>query len=290
MSGWYKQQRDACDRPWAKDPQTVSVYFYLHCHAYVQDQLLRGSIIRRGSCPTSRAAIMEGTGLSDYAVKKGLKNLLAAGEIIVKTSSLGTIVTLCDYDCYDGQTDLFGHNFANESPSQSPNESPSESPTYIEGRRKKEEDKLRSNSVTSKQEREREDEAYEIKKLYNKTFDGVLPEWKRLTKDMVMKIRTCIGRYGRQSVDMVFEQIRREPFSLGENKTGFIANHSFIFDIRNYEGYLGRYELRMKKGEKGAAETQQHTERTEAKQQKKSNGSWIDAYNENNDWRPEDKR
>ena len=57
MSGWYKHDRDMFLRPWAKDPKMVSVYDYLHCVAYVNDGILHGQKIRRGSCLTTRAAI-----------------------------------------------------------------------------------------------------------------------------------------------------------------------------------------------------------------------------------------
>ena len=61
-----------------------------------------------------------------------------------------------------------------------------------------------------------------------------------------MKVETCIQRYGRQSVDMVFDQIKHEPFSLGENTTGFKADFDFIFRIDQYEKYLERYKLRIR--------------------------------------------
>ena len=64
---------------------------------------------------------------------------------------------------------------------------------------------------------------------------------------MVIKVDTCIQRFGRQSVDMVFDQIKHEPFSLGENNTGFKADFDFIFRLDQYEKYLERYKLRIQK-------------------------------------------
>lgn len=119
MSGWWKHDRDMFARPWAKDPKTVSVYDYLHCVAYVCDGMLHGQRIRRGSCPTSRAAIMEATGLSAQEVRTRLKKLLEAGEIIVKPTNFGNIVTSCDYCMFDATNDLFELNLTNgEQPQQ----------------------------------------------------------------------------------------------------------------------------------------------------------------------------
>lgn len=284
MSGWFKHNRNLFDRPWAKDPKMVAVYEYLHCVAYVNDGKLHGHIIRRGSCMTSRKAIMEETGLSDYEVKSRLQKLLEAGEIIVKSTNYGTIITLCDYDGYSETEDLFSLNPSSQLPSQPPANYPANhQPIYIkEGRIT--EDSLRTHFVPSKTERETRDVALEIKNLYNKTFNGILRRWDRLSAEMRIKINTCISRFGRQSVDMVFDQVKHEKFSLGENDTGFIADFAFIFKPNNYDAYLGRYELRMKKGQR------QKPQASEQPQQQVSNGSWLDAYNEDKNWKPNIKK
>ena len=118
------------------------------------------------------------------------------------------------------------------------------------------EDNLRSRYTPSKKRESSKSVALEIKAIYNKIFDGVLRKWERLSTDMTIKVENCISRYGRQSVDMVFDQVKHEKFSLGENNTGFIADFSFIFKLSNYEAYLGRYELRIKQGNKKQQEPQ----------------------------------
>ena len=236
---WYKQDSGLYDRAWAKDPKAVTVYLYLHCAAYVQPGMYHGHLIRRGSCPTSRAAIMEATGLSEYDVKSRLKILLNNNEIILKTSNVGTIATICDYDGYNAQEDLFEQNMSSELPS--------ELPSLIYNKTGEYKNNI-VRSVPSNKERESGKAlVYEIKEIYNRTFSGQLVEWKRLSEKMIIKVETCIQRFGRQSVDMVFDQIKNEPFSLGDNTTGFQADFDFIFRIDQYEKYLERYKLRMSK-------------------------------------------
>lgn len=251
---WYKQDTNVYDRCWTKDSKAVTVYLYLHCAAYVNDGIWHGQLIRRGSCPTSRSAIMEATGLSEYDVKSRLKLLVSCGEILVKISNAGTIVTCCDYDSSVAQESLFEQNMSSELPTQLPselpNELPSQLPTHIYNRITDITDNkiLRSHYIPSKKERESgKSLVYEIKEVYNKTFSGQLIAWKRLSEKMIMKVETCIQRFGRQSVDMVFDQIKHEPFSLGENNTGFKADFDFIFKVDQYEKYLERYKLRMSK-------------------------------------------
>jgi len=250
---WYKQNCNLFERPWAKDAKMVAVYVYLHCNAYVQDGRLHGQIVRRGSCPTSRSAIMEGTGLSEHDVKLRLEKLLQEGEIILNSSNLGTIITLCDYDSYN-DSNVFFDDFSS---SQSPNEAPANHPTkhqlitqpiYNKTEEYKTEDNLIS-LTPYKNERESSDVALEVKKRYNKDFAGILPPCIRLSTSTRIAVEECLRRFGYQSVDMVFQQIKSEKFHLGDNKTGFIANFSFIFTPKNYQQYLERAQLARQKKE-----------------------------------------
>ena len=249
---WYKQDSSVFDRVWAKDPKMVSIYLYLHCHAYVQDGMLSGRLVRRGSCPTSRPAIMEGTGLSEEEVKLRLSRLKSYGEIIVNPTNRGMIITLCDYDGYNDTEDLFSlippTKPTAQAHTQTTPQEPPQATTHIEY--KNIENNLRSHFIPSKQRESREDLAYEIRKLYNKIFAGVLPEWQRVSKDMIIKVDLCISRFGRQSVDMVFDQIKHEVFHLGNNKTGYICDAFKIFELEAYEKFLSRYRLRLSKKQK----------------------------------------
>lgn len=245
---WYKQVCDVFDRDWAKDSKAVQLYLYLHCTAYFQDSPFRGQIIRRGSLPTSRSAIMEATGLSEYDVKRCLKLLLNKGAILIKSSNIGTIITCCDYDGYVTHEDIFGQNLSSGLPNQLPSGLPNQLPSTPIYNKNIEYKNLRSNNIPSKMERESR-EAYlrKIKDLYNKTFADILPEWKRLSLPMMESMEMCITRYGRESVDMVFDQVHHEKFHLGYNNTGFITDFRFIFKLENYEAYLSRYKLRLSK-------------------------------------------
>lgn len=249
MIGWFKHHRNLFERPWAKDPKTVVVYEYLHCHAYLNDGMLNGRLVRRGSCPTSRAAIMEGTGLSEDVVKSRLRKLLEYGEIIVNTSNLGSIITLCDYESYYEPEDIFAFNTSNETPNKVTSQLPSQLPTYIDNKNIDNKNNLISPYSPYKNERENKDVALEVKKRYNKEFAGMLPPCIRLSTSTRIAVEECLRRFGLQSVDMVFAQIKTEKFHLGDNKTGFIANFTFIFTPKNYQQYIERAQLARQKKE-----------------------------------------
>lgn len=244
MSVWYKRQRNIPERPWFKDGAVLQVFDYLEALAYVTDGRYKDTIIRQGSCPTTRADIVEATGLSYKTVDRCLKRLVANGDIIVKGNSFGSMITICNYGGYNREEGLFGTT--NDTTKYTTDDTTDDTThlSYIEDRYK---DNLISPYSSYKKEREYYDVALEAKKRYNKAFDGKLPPCVRLTMPTRLMVEECIRRFGKQTIDMVFEQILAEPFSLGQNKTGFIANFQYIFQPKNYQQYLERWQLAQKK-------------------------------------------
>lgn len=244
MSVWYKRQRNIPERPWFKDGAVLQVFDYLEALAYVTDGRYKDTIIRQGSCPTTRADIVEATGLSYKTVDRCLKRLVANGDIIVKGNSFGSLITICNYGGYNKEEGLFGTT--NDTTKYTTDDTTDDTThlSYIEDRYK---DNLISPYSSYKKEREDYDVALEAKKRYNKAFDGKLPPCVRLTMPTRLMVEECIRRFGKQTIDMVFEQILAEPFSLGQNKTGFIANFQYIFQPKNYQQYLERWQLAQKK-------------------------------------------
>lgn len=261
--GWIKLPRAVIDRPWFRDRdgKTLRLYIFLAVSAYSQDQEYQGTKVRRGSCPITRAQMQEGTGLSYQSVDSSLKRLQRLGEIILKANNRFTVVTLCNYEGIAQENSLFTNQTDNQ---QTTNRLPADAPadnTPINNKNKE----YRNNNLISLNKpykKERESVAYEIKKIYNNTFDGILPPLMRLSTLMRLSCEECVNRFGRQSVDIVFEQILEEPFSMGKgkNRTGFIADFSFIFTPTNYQKYLERATLRRQKKMKGSGLTVESTQ------------------------------
>ena len=119
--------------------------------------------------------------------------------------------------------------------------------------------------------------AYEIKERWNRTFDGKLKRVERLTMPTRAMVDNCVSRFGRQSVDLVFEQV-----ALEHERTGFVASFQFVFEQINYQGYLKRAQIRLSK--------RSNEPETKEAEPPKANGSWLDAYNENPNWKPNIKK
>lgn len=284
--GWHKQLRNRWERPWFKNAKANQLYDYLKDVAYVNDSSYCGVVVRRGSCPTTRAEMMEATGQTYAEIRTSLKILQDYGEIIIKGSNRFTIITICDYDALTTSEDLFSAYQVQPTSNSSLAEVQQESsrgltpPIYIkEGRIIEDNNNLRSHYIPSKTERDNSKRLiYEIKEIYNTTFKGVLREWQRLSDKMVAKVETCLTRFGRQSVDMVFDQIKHEQLNL--NKNGFVPDFDFIFSLKQYETYLERYKLRTKK---------QQPQPTTVDKPVQPTSSWMDALEDDPNWRPQQK-
>ena len=237
--GWYKQLRNIPERPWFKDANVVLLYTFLKATAYVADGKYRDVIVRRGSCPTTRAEMMEATGLSYKQVDACLRRLIGYNEIFVKGYNKFSIVTICDYDACDNSNTLFDDYEVQQRYSKGTTNGTTKEQQKVQQtdftpiiynikEERREEDNLISNSIPYKKEREYNDVPLEVKKRYNNEFKGMLPPCVRLSTSTRIAVEECLRRFGMQSVDTVFGQIKTEQFSLGNNKTGFIANFTFI--------------------------------------------------------------
>ena len=250
MKGWYRQQRNLSERPWYKDSLMVHLYQFLKERAYVSDGRYEGKLIRKGSCPVTRSEMAEMTGMSLKTIDRTLRRLISFGEIIVKGNNRFSVISVCDYDGFEKQETLFGtaDDISNDTTDDTAADTAADTTLiYTKEGRIKEDNNLISFSY--KTEREKEDLLLEIKNRYNKRFTGKLPPCIRLTMPTKVMMAECIRRFGMQAIDIVFEQLEAEPFSMGQNKTGFIARFQFIFDPKNFQGYLERAKLRKQRGQ-----------------------------------------
>ena len=248
MGGWYKRQRNIPERPWFKDAKVLQLFDYLEATAYVTDGMFEGTIIRRGSCPTTRPDMMEATGLSYKEVDRCLRILSSYGEIIVKGNYRFSIITICGYDTFGTQQTLFGTTEGTaEGTAEGTTEGTTEGTAHLLTKEERYKDILITPYSPYKKERERQDLAKEVQKRYNKIFDGILQPSVRLCLPTRLMVEDCLRRFGMQAVDLVFEQIKTESFSLGQNHTGFIADFQYIFRPDKFQQYLERALLRLKK-------------------------------------------
>ena len=75
-------------------------------------------------------------------------------------------------------------------------------------------------------------------KLYNKMFEGVLPQKRRITTFEASLTENCLKLYGRKSVVYVFRAVMANPVI--NDRFGFV-DYEYIFHRSNYSRYLNMY-------------------------------------------------
>lgn len=100
MSGWVKLHRSLLEWEWYTDLNTRTVFLHLLLRANYKDQKLRGETVARGSFPCGREQLAREIGISVQSLRTALNNLKSTGEVSLKSTSKGTIVTLCRYNDY----------------------------------------------------------------------------------------------------------------------------------------------------------------------------------------------
>lgn len=116
-SGFVKVPRTFLNEEWAKKPQVLSMYIRLLLMANRESKKWNGIVVARGQIITSYSSLSKSCGITIWAVRAALKELQSSGlarfsarisarsqtDESARISARGyTLVTICNYDDYDG--------------------------------------------------------------------------------------------------------------------------------------------------------------------------------------------
>jgi uncharacterized phage protein (TIGR02220 family) len=88
---------------WYKKPYMLRLFTHLILMANHRPQQWEGVTVERGQLVTGRLALSEQTGISQQSIRTCLTRLERTGEISVKSTNKFSIITICNYDKYQGQ-------------------------------------------------------------------------------------------------------------------------------------------------------------------------------------------
>ena len=100
--GWFKIYRKLKHWRWRHKPEYVSFLFHCLLFANLEDYTFEFETIKRGSFVTSIADLSREIGISARTVRTILKNLEKSGFLTVKAGNRYTIVSISNYDRYQG--------------------------------------------------------------------------------------------------------------------------------------------------------------------------------------------
>lgn len=100
MNGWVKLHRKFAAWEWGDEPKMVSLFIHLLLAASNRGTQWKGQSIERGQVIFGLEKWSKETGISIQSLRTCLKKLKSTGEIVTKSTSKYTIVTICNYDQY----------------------------------------------------------------------------------------------------------------------------------------------------------------------------------------------
>lgn len=100
--GYIKVFRSLLGWRWFNKPETLSTFIYLLLTAKYTDTEWQGITIKRGQIITKYPEICTNTGLSVAQVRTSIKRLKSTGEITHQTTNQYSLITITNYDLYQG--------------------------------------------------------------------------------------------------------------------------------------------------------------------------------------------
>lgn len=102
MVGYIKLHRKILEWEWYDDSNTFRLFIHCLIEANHKDREWRGIKISRGQFHTSIGILAVKLKLSDKAIRIALDKLIKTKEVAIKGASNGTMITICNYDSYQG--------------------------------------------------------------------------------------------------------------------------------------------------------------------------------------------
>lgn len=101
-----KLDRNILQWRWYKDANVFRVFIYLLLTAAYRETETNGITLRRGQCLTTYKELATVNGLSLKAVRTAISKLIDTGEISIKRLSKGVIITITNFELYQGHYNL----------------------------------------------------------------------------------------------------------------------------------------------------------------------------------------
>lgn len=121
-SGYIKLHRSILEWEWWDDLNTYRLFTYLLLTANFEDKKWHGITIKRGQVLTSLDTLSKDTGLSVGQVRRSLTRLISTSEITSETTNQYRIITICNYDTYQGEQQASDKQNSKQSDNQTTSE------------------------------------------------------------------------------------------------------------------------------------------------------------------------
>lgn len=219
-NGYIKLHRSILKWEWWGEHNTTLVFLYLLLNAQWEDTRYRGYEIPRGSLITSYASISKNLNISVKSARVAINHLKSTGEVAVKGQAHFSIVTIVNWDKFQGLNDEEGKHLGNHSGIQGANK----------GQAKGNIQEYKEYKNIRIEEEKKEER---ILDLYNSVC-YLLKPCSVLTKTRFEKVNLLLEKFTPDEIKSVFEKANKSDFLLGKNDRGWKATFDWLIDIDNF--------------------------------------------------------
>ena len=104
MSSYIKLNRNTIDWTWFKNGNILKVWIYLLINAYYKPGSHQGVRIERGQLATTYSEISDATDMTYDQIRTAIKCLKRSGSVTITRCSKFLVISINNYDDYQGQT------------------------------------------------------------------------------------------------------------------------------------------------------------------------------------------
>jgi hypothetical protein len=186
MNGWIRLHRQLLQWEWYSCTNTTRVFIHLLLTASWRNARWQGVEIPRGSVFASPDTLAIATGLSRQQVRTVLTRLKSTSEITTKSTSKGTLITLCNFETYNAEESDSNQHFNQRDNQKLTSDQPAINQrltTSEEGNKVKKVKKERNKSVF-----EGGEESLSIPSDFPEEVQSALKDWKKHRAEIRKKI------------------------------------------------------------------------------------------------------
>lgn len=264
MKGFIKLPRDFLQWEWWGRLPHHLLFEWLLIKAHVTDQKVQGMMVRRGSVLTTWSEMEKAVGCSRGSLSRAIKDLSECGEIVTRTDCRNTLVTVCHYEDYNGDSRTLWTDSGLIADCKR-----TDTPIY-----KGEIENIENEDIYSA--RAQIDDFFVSEydcRQWMQQYNQIAASFGAKPADQLnSKRRLLIGQRvrerGRGSVDVLFQQLARSAYFFGEGSRGYRGDFTNLWTQDVYtkvcEGYyIPQAKSKRQEAKSKVVEVREHEYKTE---------------------------
>ena len=221
-NGYIKLYRSILKWEWWDHINTTRVFIWLLLNAQWEDYRYRGYKVPRGSLVIGRKRMSKDLRMSEQSIRTALEHLKSTNEITIQSTNKFSLVTIVNWDKYQGKDDEINQQTNQQINQQSTNNQPTTNHII----RNKEYKNIRREEYSVA-------DCEALQNLFNDVCYN-FSACRNLTKTRLEKVRILLSEFALDDIKKVFEKANGSDYLTGKNDRGWRAGFDWIIDVDNF--------------------------------------------------------